>query len=479
MRRKIVLSLVCFLWSLVTIYSQLPLRPGSVDEILTQKQLIQHKDYHTAIRPFIIQTNDTFFLRPAIETHLYTLSQTFGYLAAGPELYWKKNHLAIWAAAPCGAAASGPAWWTQPSLPFIGKTKPLSQDWSLWIDPRLIISYQTKHITLETGRSKFHIGEGYNSLWLNDYAPALPFVRATVRVKHVLYGYQIHILQNPDLRLGGQLKNAFNFTHYFDFNFGPLTINLFETVVQDPIDSLGARRGLDINYLNPVIFFRAVDLMLGSPDNVLLGLGSSLRLWKKMLVYGYGILDEMLVSHLLAGDKCWCLKYGANAGLKAFYPLGNNLLFIQGEIAAVRPYTYSHDNPILAYGNLYQPLGHPLGANFYQGIFRTSIIKNSNLYLSLTGSLSLYGLDIDTLNYGKNIYRSYLTRVGDMGISTLQGQKTRLIYVELQAGKKITTSLWLKTGIIFMQTTDQQPSSQILLHLAITSNLLNTRWDWR
>ena len=478
MRRKIVLSLACFLWSLATAYTQLPLRPGSAEEILTQAKLIQQKDYHTAIKPFNLQTNDTFFVRPAFEAHLYTLSETFGYLAAGPELYWKKSHLAIWAAAP-GGAARVPSWWHHRTIPFAGEPIISFNDYGLWADPQVVVSYKSKFFTLQAGRSKFHLGEGYNSLWLNDYAPAFPFIGATVQVRHVLYGYQINLLKNPDLRYGGLLEHAFNFTHYFDFNFGPLTINMFETVVQDPIDSLGARRGLDVNYLNPVIFFRAVDLMLGSPDNVLLGLGGSLRVRKKLLLYGYGILDEMLVSHLLAGDKCWCLKYGANAGMKAFFPLGNNLLFVQGELASVRPYTYSHDNPILAYGNLYQPLGHPLGANFYQALLTTSFIKEKKFTVTLTTSFSTYGQDIDSVSYGKDIFRSYLERVGDLGITTAQGDKTSLFYLSLEAGKKITAGLWFKAGIIYSMTTGQQQNNQLLLNFSLSSGLLNPRWDWR
>ncbi len=467
-----------FFWLINTLQAQLPIPIGSPDEITTEAYRLRLHDSHTAIRPYTRQTRDTFFIRPAAEIHVYTLSETFGYIGIGPEIYWKNNHMALWFAAPAGAANRGPSWWTHTTLPFVGQTIQLNHS-QLWIDPRMIISYQTGHFTFQAGRSKFHLGEGLNSLWLNDYSPALPFIRATVKVKHILYGYQVNYLQNPDTRYGGTIKHAFNFTHYFDFELGPLTINMFETVVQDPIDSLGSRRGLDINYLNPVIFFRAVDLMLGSPDNVLLGLGGSLKLWNKIILYGYGILDEMLVSHLIAGDKCWCLKYGANAGMKVFHQMGKNLLYLQGELASVRPYTYSHDNPILAYGNLYQPLAHPLGANFYQALAKIDIINNKKLIIDINTSVSVFGQDIDTLNYGKNIFRSYLTRVADEGITTTQGDKTLLIYTSLDLGRKITSHLWLKAGFIYTHITTQTPHSQLLMHIALTGGLLNPRWDWR
>ncbi len=475
MHRKI--SLVFVFFCLITVsFAQLPVSIGSDNEVLAEYQKIQQADYHTGVKPFFITSKDTFFVRPVIELHAYGVSDNYGYMGIGAQVYWSKNRFSLWSAVPFGLART-PDWWQNSTVPFVGRAAHLDNDYDIWIDPRIIVSYQTKYILFQAGRSKFHLGEGYNSLWLSEFTPAMPFVRAQVRLKHVLYGYQINYLQNPDQRFDGKIKHAFNFTHYFDFSFGPLNLDMFETVVQDPIDSLGAHRGLDINYLNPVIFFRAIDLMLGSPDNVLLGLGGSLRVMKKILFYGYGVLDEMLVSHLLSGDKCWCLKYGANAGMKLFYPMGKNMLYFQGELSAVRPYTYSHDNPILAYGNLYQPLGHPLGANFYQALAKTSFIKQKKLSISLLASYSIYGQDIDTLNYGKNIYRSYLSRVRDMGVITTQGKRTNLTYIDLTISKEITSNLWLKTGIIFTHLSGQK--NQILVHLAITSGILNPRWDWR
>ena len=475
MRRRIS-AFWLIIWGINSCFAQLPVPLGSEQQLWLEARRLQEREFHTAIQPLFLETNDTFFIKPVIEAHLYAGGENFGILGLGPETYWKKNNLSIWLTAPIGTAHN-PSWWQHNTMPFIGRAIRLD-DGLLWTDVRLILSYKTKYITFQAGRSKFHLGQADGSVWLNDYAPALPFVRAIVQVPHVVYGYQINYLQNPDLRFGGRLQHAFNFTHYLDFNFGPLTINMFETVVQDPIDSLGARRGLDVNYFNPVIFFRAVDLLLGSPDNVLLGLGGSLRLKKKILLYGYGILDEMIVSQLLSGNKCWCLKYGANAGMKIFHPLsGDRLLFLQVEISGVRPYTYSHDNPVLAYGALYQPLAHPLGANFYQTLAKATLINNEKFSVDIRASASVFGQDIDTLNYGKDIFRSYLTRVADMGVITTQGQKTTLFYLELGLGKKLRPNLWLRTALIYTRLTDRPPLS--LLNISLSSGLIRPRWDWR
>ena len=475
MCRKIIL-LYLWIYILNNSFAQLPISLDSEKELFKNAKLIQKKDFHTAIRPFYQQTNDTFFLHPIIESHFFVGTDNFGIMGIGPELYLKKNKFSIWLSLPIGIAKN-PQWWTNTTIPFIGKAY-TEKNIKLWFDPQFIISYSTKRITFETGRKKFHLGEGLNSVWLDHYAPALPFFRAVVRVPHIVYAYHIHYLQNPDLRNNGNLYHAFNFSHYFDFNIGPLTINMFETVIQDPIDSLGAYRGLDINYLNPVIFFRAIDLMLGSPDNVLLGLGGSLRIRKKILIYGYGILDEMIISELLAGTKCWCLKYGANAGIKVFQTLEEKqILVFQSEISGIRPYTYSHLNPILAYGNLYQPLAHPLGANFYQSSTRIVYLKKEKTSIQLLVKAAIFGQDIDTLNYGKNIFRSYNTRIAETGITTTQGEKKSLIYMQLTISKKLKNKHWIRTGIIY--TIQKNTPNLFFLNLAFTKNLITTTWDWR
>ena len=45
----------------------------------------------------------------------------------------------------------------------------------------------------------------------------------------------------------------------------------------------------------------------------------------------------------------------------------------------------------------------------------------------------VYGKDIDTLNYGKNIYESYNTRVNEYNNYIGQGLKTKVIYNDITA----------------------------------------------
>ncbi len=458
--------------------AQIPLPINSSGEFRYLAKHAAGSVYHGAIKPIYIDAPDTFYIKPVVEIHI---PAPFGnneiITGAGAQTFYKKDRFSVYSALIAGIGKAPDSFPNASVLLFTGKTLGTGRA-GIFFDPRITLTYKTKYINFRAGRDKFHLGEGYRSVWLDNYAPALPYIGADVKVWKVLYGYRITYLQNPDFRFPQrQFYHAFNITHFFDFSFGRLNINMFETVVQDPVDSLGARRGFDFNYLNPVIFFRAVDLSLGSPDNVLLGLGGSLRLWKTTFLYGYGTLDELIVSHLLAGDKCWCLKYAANAGAKTYNFLGIKNWFVQAEASLARPYTFSHNNPVLAYGNLYQPLAHPLGANFYEALFRSIYIKNQQNF-EINIQAAVYGENIDTLNYGQDIFQSYLTRIDDYGIYITQGLKTYYLYTNFVYSREIRNRFWLKLGLGLKAEKQQTLEFSPFVYLGITNQIINFRNDY-
>ncbi len=455
------------------------LAPHSAAALRYGAQHTEDSVQHLAVLPYIVRMNDTLAVLPLVEAPLFVSSATLQGLAAGGlRVLYGNSGFNLDARLLAGAALPDKSW-QYPTMPFVGKAADAGNV-KLFFDPRFTLTYHTKYLRFEAGRDKFHLGHGYRSVWLDSYGPAVPYVGATAKVWRVLYGFRISYLQNPDDRFPGrEFFHAYNITHYFDFSFGRLNINMFETVVQDPVDSLGARRGFDFfNYANPVIFFRAVDLSLGSPDNVLLGLGGSLRLWKSTYLYGYGVLDELIVSHLLAGDNCWCLKYGANAGVKTFHFAGLEKLFVQAEASFVRPYTFSHDNPVLAYGNLYQPLAHPLGANFYEGVFR-AVYYDTGQTLEFKTVVSYFGQDIDTLNYGKDIFRSYTTRVAEYGVTIGQGNPMRFVYASAVYSHKVRSGLWIKAGAGFRYLRAEQDRFEPFVFIGLSSDIVHFDIDWQ
>ena len=107
-----------------------------------------------------------------------------------------------------------------------------------------------------------------------------------VEVWKVKYLYQISSMKGHDYRLSEtDWFNKFVFTHYLSFNIGKrLNFSMFETIVQSSRDSLLLPRGIELNYLNPVIFLRPVEYNIGSPDNVLVGFSGHLKIFKSGIV---------------------------------------------------------------------------------------------------------------------------------------------------------------------------------------------------
>ncbi len=303
-------------------------------------------------------------------------------------------------------------------------------------------------MNIQIGKDKSFWGDGYRSLLLSDNSNASPFFKGTVNIWKVKYIILYSFLKEKLLPgFISPLENKYSASHILSWNIGKrLNFNMFETVVWQGKDSLG-NRGFDVNYLNPIIFYRPVEFSLGSPDNVIMGFGGRLRIFKTTHLYGQFLLDEFKLSELKANKGWWANKFGIQAGIKTFNLFGIKNLYALGEINIVKPYTYSHWTYMDNYGNFSQPLAHPLGANFAEGI--TNIHYQKNRW-DINSLIKIYkiGVDKDSLNVGNNIYRSYLDNVNEYGNKLLQGYKHNIKVIDISLGYIINPkwNLYLKLG---------------------------------
>ena len=339
-----------------------------------------------------------------------------------------------------------------------------------------------KYINFEIGNGKTFFGDGYRSLLLSDNSPANPYFKTTVDVWRIKYVYQIAHQKNYDYKFPNHaFSNKYTVSHFLSMNITKwLNINMFETIIASPIDSLGAKRGFDVNYINPVVFFRPVEFSQGSPDNALLGLGGSIKLFRNTLIYGQAILDEFIFSHFKAQDGWWGNKYGLQAGIKSYKTLFIKNLYSQFEINIVRPFTYSHKNPVRAYGNYSQALAHPLGANFKEGI---GIISYSfNKIIAQTKFVySIYGENADTINYGHNINRSYDDRIlGDEGYELGDGINTKFLYVEFKISYAIMKNyLYAELGMAYRKLNSSLINQEnTIIFIGLRTPMNNRYYDY-
>jgi hypothetical protein len=298
-----------------------------------------------------------------------------------------------------------------------------------------------KFFTLLAGYGKNFFGLGYRSLLLSDNAAANPFFKIETSFSSIKYVNLYQVWRDIYQPTNQSQVNALKFTasHYLSWNITKnLNLSIFETVVMGGKDSL-SNRGFDLNYLNPVVFYRPVEYSTGSADNVLLGINISYKTMENQTFYYQLILDEFLLSELQSGDKWWANKFGMQFGLKTKDFLIDDLYF-QTEFNFVRPFTYSHKHSAQNYGHLNAPAAHPIGANFYELLNIISYKKGKHLFTNKI-TYSAYGIDSSEVNYGQNIFHSYADRYGNYGHEILQGLKTNVFNNHLIYEYPILTKL--------------------------------------
>jgi len=315
------------------------------------------------------------------------------------------------------------------------------------------ISYSPRdYFNFQFGHDKNFFGDGYRSLLLSDNSDAYWFLKGSVNIWKVKYtiiysGFQDIDSKYEDLSepsVNQFLLDKYSTSHFLSWNIGKrFNFNLFETVVWRGEDSLG-NRGFDVNYINPIVFYRPIEFSIGSPDNVLMGGGFRVKIAKSNHLYGQFILDEFKLSELKAQNGWWGNKYGFQIGLKTYNLFNIKKLYFLVEYNRVRPFTYSHRSSLENWGNMNQAMAHPLGANFTEEIFilkyphKRFIFKLKTVFsqhgINYPNYPSIYMLLEDNtrnINYGGDIYVSYLDRVNEYDNTQNQGYLKKLSYINL------------------------------------------------
>ncbi len=307
----------------------------------------------------------------------------------------------------------------------------------------------SEHIHLEFGHGDHFIGQGYRSLLLSDFGPNYLFLRLQTQVGILDYQNIFTEFVGQDLQQEPYNKKYGAF-HHLSLDVLPnLQLGLFEGVIFH--DSRNNGRGFELNYLNPVILYRSVDHSMGSPDNILIGLDADYLPFEGVQVYGQFIVDEFKIDEFRSGEGWWGNKYGWQLGAKYLDAFGVGNLDLQLEYNGARPYLYSQRESGLNYLHYNQPLAHPLGANFQEGIAEIRYQPFKRWYGKLRGGWAKYGADTGNANWGGNVRISYNKREQDYGNRISQGVETILQWGQVTIGYEPWPNLFLEVEGRFRQ----------------------------
>lgn len=279
----------------------------------------------------------------------------------------------------------------------------------------------TRHISVQLGHGKHFIGNGYRSLFLSDFSNYAFYLKLNARVWRFHYQSLFQELSALGANNAGgnqRIPKKYVAAHYLNFRITPkLSVGLFEATVFNRSEQF------ELQYLNPVILYRTVEGMIGSPDNVLIGFDARWNFLDRFSVYSQFMLDEFLFSSLVdpAEKGWWGNKFGWQAGAKYINAFGADHLDLQLEYNTVRPYTYSHTDPYNSYMHYNQPLAHPLLSNFREFVGIARWRPMSRLWLSARYIRAKTGENTATENWGADPRLDNDIRVQDYGNVTGQG----------------------------------------------------------
>ena len=335
-------------------------------------------------------------------------------------------------------------------LPSIGKTNYKKDQLHFNTQFTYNLHWHTfNYLWFDVGYGKHFLGDGFRSMFLSENSSPFYYLKGTASIWKVKYIVLYSFLNEPSTKHFSLPYTRKNSTlHYLDMQLGKnFYINGFETVIWQVKDSIG-NRYIDINYLNPIIFFRPIEFSIGSPDNVILGAGFKIIFRKKWHFYSQFLLDEFKLSEWKTGRDWWGNKFGVESGIKTFHEFKDIKLFGRIEVNAIRPFCYSHSDYLRAWGNMHEPLAHYLGANFIEWI-ANFILEKKKFMFDFLGIYSRQGESTENLNAGNNIYLSYNYNRQDYGNHLLVGRNTTVYYSNFSIYYLIKPSWQLRIFVKF------------------------------
>jgi len=307
--------------------------------------------------------------------------------------------------------------------------------------------------SVSLGRGNYQLGSNIGgSVILNDACNDYGYFSA----KFIFDKFYLTTLQGALIPDSTGSAKSFPDKYIAIQKFGWTPSRNFELFVGEEV--IYANRGLDLNYLLPHTFWRAVEHNLGDRDNALAFLGLNWRPVHNDLIYLNFSLDELKQSEMFG--NWWGNKYAIQVGNSySFSPKNDGVISL--EFTAVRPWHYTHYILENKFSHYDISLGFPAGSNLIQYAAECNYefrnIVNVNLHASYTRQGSV----------GNNFSINYNTRPSDKA-DWLEGDIDDTFTFTPILTWKIFAHHHLKTGIEykFLKQHEQPDEQQLNFYLS-------------
>ncbi|MEL6862969.1 MAG: capsule assembly Wzi family protein [Bacteroidota bacterium] len=337
----------------------------------------------------------------------------------------------------------------------------------------------TRHVGVQFGHGRNFIGQGYRSMLLSDFATDYLYLKINTRVWKLHYQNIFAELNAFGTRDESRvvIPKKYLSAHYLSYRPTPnFSVGFYEAVLYS------RERQLELQYLNPVIFYRTIEQGLASPDNVLIGLDFKWNLFKKVQLYGQLMLDEFKFDELILERRGWWgNKFGVQAGAKYIDLFGIDHLDVRLEWNMARPYTYTHFDSTANYTHTNQALAHPLGANFQEvlGTLRYQATKKLLLEARLIAATT--GEDEEGTNWGIDLLRDYDSRELEIGNEIGQGVGAQMLLAGLDVTYQLYHNIFIDLNVMYRRfdsDLDARDVNSRYIGAGIRMNIGRQRFDF-
>jgi len=282
-----------------------------------------------------------------------------------------------------------------------------------YFDFRAGISFKVaKYINVQYAYDKLFIGHGFRSLFLSDFSNNYLFLRVNTRLWKLKYEIVIAQTIQSVPQVGREIK-AQNYMalHHLSFQANKwLNVGVYENIMEQ------GNKGLQLSYVNPLIFYRAAESNLGAAGKASVGIDAKANIKRKFQIYSQLLINEFHIKEIIRyNNGAFVNKQAFQIGAKYINAFTIKNLDLQFEYNVIRPFTYTNFDSTTNFTHYNQPLAHPLGASVKEIILVAHYQPFKKLYF--VGKIISYlkGLDSAGVNMGGDIFRSYNSRTRDYG----------------------------------------------------------------
>jgi len=338
----------------------------------------------------------------------------------------------------------------------------------------------SKHIGMQFGHGKNFIGNGYRSLLLSENTNNYFYLKLNWQLWKFhyqnIFAELLPLSHQAHPGGDGLLPRKYSATHYLSFKpYKNLEFGFFESVI------FNRSNHFELQYLNPIILYRTVEHLIGSPDNEVAGLTAKWNFLRQFQLHGQVAFDEFKLDELFRNNNgWWANKYGIQVGAKWVNVAKVRNLDIEIEYNQVMPYTYSHRDSLATYTHNNQSLAHPLGANFKEWIFSASYRPTNKWNIRARTFLIKGGENTKDENWGANPLLSYQSRVQNYGNFLGQGKQYNRNITDFSLGYQIMHNGWLELNYFGRQTLFEttQEDNTTIISLGFRLNIDRVKYEF-